>query len=148
LAEGNVAAARAVLESARARGDHRKEVFGPLIQALIAQSDHARAAAVALDCEEQISTEDLRQLAGMTLERAPSWGGRLSEIAFKRESVADDAFDAARGFARAGDVGRAVDLLRRAFAAGFSDIQRVKDDDTLGKLELPHDLEALVMRAP
>jgi Zn-dependent protease len=136
LAEGEPGRARIVLELARSTGDNRKEIFGPLIQALLGTGDPARAGALALDCVEQISTDDLRTLGGIILDAGvPHWAGRLFEAAFGRDREGVDAFDAARSFARAGDEGRAVDLLKRALSAGFQDAQRIRDDAALGKID-------------
>jgi Zn-dependent protease len=136
LAEGDPGRARVVLELARAQGDNRKEVFGPLIQALLGVGEAARAGALALDCADQISTADLRTLGGILLDaNVPHWAGRLFESAFMRDKEGGDAFDAARSFARAGDEGRAVDLLKRALTAGFDDAGRIREDAALGKID-------------
>jgi len=136
LAEGDPGRARVVLELARSQGDTRKEVFGPLVQALLGVGEAARAGALALDCAEQISSHDLRTLGGILLDaNVPHWAGRLFEAAFMRDREGSDAFDAARSFARAGDEGRAVDLLKRALTAGFDDAGRIRDDVALGKID-------------
>ncbi|MBK6516496.1 MAG: site-2 protease family protein [Polyangiaceae bacterium] len=139
-ARGDDEGARRLLEAARAAGDERKEVFGPLIQILLREGEPARAAALALDCAESISAEDLRTLASMvTAEGAHHWAGRLYEAIFKRERTADDAFEAARAFARATDPAKAIELMRRAVQAGFTDAKRVWADEALvGIDELEH----------
>ena len=88
----------------------------------------------------RISTEDARALASMVAEQgAYLWAGRLYEACFKRDRDANDAFDAARMFARASDRTRAVDLMKIAVAAGFDDSARVYADEALvGLDELDH----------
>ncbi len=140
LARGDLVAARNVLEAARFSGDSRKEVFGPLIQVFLRLGEPARSAALAVDCFDGISTEDARALASMVAEQgAYLWAGRLYEACFKRDRDANDAFDAARMFARASDRTRAVDLMKIAVAAGFDDSARVYADEALvGLDELDH----------
>lgn len=140
IARGDDMGGRRLLEAARAAGDDRKEVFGPLIQILLRQNEPARAAALALDCAESISSDDLRVLAGMTSEHgAPHWAARLHEQVFKRERNPEDAFEAARAYARASDPAKAIDMMRRAVQAGFTDSGRVYADQALvGIDELEH----------
>ena len=140
FARGDLAPARRLLEAARTAGDERKEVFGPLIQVLLKQGEAARAAALALDCAEQMSADDLRILAGLVAEAGVHhWAGRLHEAAFKRDRAPDDAFEAARAYARAGDPANAIDLMRRAVQAGFTDSARAYADEALvGIDELEH----------
>ena len=143
--------ARAVFEAARAMGDDRKEIVGPLIQILIAQGEVPRAAAIALDIVETLSEEDARQMATIAFEHeAFSWAARLSESVFERTGVADDAYDAARSRSLEGDLSGALVLLRRAVAAGFSDAARVWSDKALEALrnngESEGELEALLPR--
>jgi Zn-dependent protease len=137
LARGDVHHARAVLEEARAKGDERKEVFAPLIRVLLQQGEPARAASIALESFDNISTEDARTLAGLCNDAgAFAWAARLFEAAFRRDHHAEDAFEAARSFARGGDPSRALELLRSAVSAGFTDATRAWDDDALSKLEI------------
>lgn len=140
LAKGDGDGARRLLEAARAAGDDRKEVFGPLIQVLLRNGDPARAAALALDCADGISTEDLRVVAKLVADaNIHHWAGRLFEAVFKRDRDPNDAFEAARAFARAADPSKAIDLMRRAVQAGFSDTRRVYADEALvGIDELEH----------
>lgn len=140
LARGDVMAAKNVLEAARFSGDARKEVYGPLIQAFLRLGDAGRAANVALDHLEGISRDDVRALAGMVADAgAHAWAGKLFEAAFKRDREADDAFEGARMFARAGERAKAVDLMKLAVAAGFDDSARVYADEALvGLDELDH----------
>ena len=125
-------AARQVFEVARAGGDDRKEVVGPLIQILIKQGEVARAAACALDIVDTLSDEDTRQMAAIAHEhRSYSWSSRLAEALFERNGNPDDAYDAACGRALDGDASGSMALLRRAVAAGFSDAARAWADDAL-----------------
>ena len=77
--------AQRVLEQARARGDDRKEVVGPLIQILIEQGEVPRAAAVALDIVDALSTDD----AGRALATIRSFDEVLGVL-----RAADDDLDA------------------------------------------------------
>jgi hypothetical protein len=135
MAQERLDDARNVLEGARAVGDDRKEVVGPLIQILIRQDEVARAAAIALDIVETLSEEDARQMATIAFEHgAYPWASRLSEAVFERSGIPDDAYDAARGRALEGDVSGALIMLRRAVAAGFSDAARLWSDKALEAL--------------
>lgn len=142
--------ARKVFEAARAAGDDRKEIVGPLIQILIAQGEVARAAAIALDIVESLSDEDVRQMAAIALEHeAYGWSARLYEALFDRTSDPDDAYAAARSKSLEGDVPAALGLLRRAVAAGFDDRKRAWSDAALEQLrdgESSGELEALLPR--
>ena len=141
--------ARQVLETARAAGDDRKEVVGPLIQILIGAGQIARAAAIALDIVETLSDEDVRQMGRIAHEHsAYVWSARLAEALFERTGSPDDAYDAVRGRALEGDLAAAFILLRRAVAAGFSDAARVWSDADLETLrhEGESELEELLPR--
>lgn len=128
--------ARRLLEAARASGDRRKEVFGPLIQILLKQNEAARAGALAFDCADALSTDDLRAVGKLVSEGGSHpWGAKLLEAAFKRDRDPNDAFEAARVFARAGEPRRAIDLLRVAVQSGFTDVERVYADDALVSLD-------------
>jgi Zn-dependent protease len=137
LEKGDAARARSLLEAARAAGDSRKEVFGPLIRVLIEHGETARAAAVALDSFDGLSEDDARTIAQLSFDAsADTWAGRLYEAVFERERKAEDGFEAARAFARSGDADRALSLLRAAVGAGFQDAGRAYGDSALGKLEI------------
>lgn len=137
IERGESQKARSLLEAARAAGDNRKEVFGPLIRILLDQGDAARAAAIALDCFDGLNAEDARHIAVLALKSgADTWAGRLYEALFERERTAEDGFESARAFARSGDPERALSLLRAAVGAGFDDSRRAYGDDALGKLAL------------
>jgi Zn-dependent protease len=150
LAKDELDAAREVLEGARALGDDRKEVVGPLIQILIKQGEVARAAAIALDIIDTLNDEDARQMAAIAFEReAWGWSARLYEALFERTDSPDDAYDAVRCRSLEGDLSGALALLRRAVAAGFSDAARVWSDKALERLrsdEVRTELETLVPR--
>jgi Zn-dependent protease len=146
-ATGDLASARKVLEAARSAGDSRKEVVGPLIQVLIQQGEVARAAAVALDIVESLSEDDARKMAEIALEHRDFEGAaRLFEAIFKRVHGAEDAYAAARAHALGGSHDRAVEWLRRAVEAGFSDRARAWSDAALEALRTGPDLEAVLPR--
>ena len=132
---GETRQARKVLEEARAAGDDRKEVVGPLIQVLIEQKEIARAAAVALDIVDALSEEDARKMAEIAFEHgAFDWAGRLYEAVFRRNGEGEDAYGAARANAKDGNLERALELLQRAVEAGFSDRARAWSDSALESL--------------
>lgn len=142
--QGNTTLAREVLEAARAEGDDRKEVVGPLIQILIDQGEVGRAAAIALDIVDALSEEDAREMVRIASEAGSyEWASRLSEAVFERTGLPEDAYHAARNRALEGDDNEALVLLRRAVAAGFSDAARVWSDGALEKLH-GVELEALL----
>jgi thioredoxin-like negative regulator of GroEL len=152
--EGSVARARGhtddalrILEAARSAGDDRKEVAGPLIQILIDRGQVGRAAEIAHDIVETLSEEDARQMAGLAFEgRAFAAAARLHEAVFQRTGDAEDAYEAARARAQAGDHDKALELLRRAVAAGFSDQARAWSDAALAALQQGERLAAVVPR--
>jgi hypothetical protein len=150
MQKGELVEARSVIEQARGDGDDRKELVGPLIQILIKQGEVARAAAIAFDIVESLSDEDARQMAAIAFEQAAyPWASRLSEAVFERSGEPDDAYDAARSRALEGDSTAALQLLRRAVAAGFSDAARAWSDKALEALRTSEDkseLEALLPR--
>ncbi len=147
LARGDTQKARGVLEGARSKGDGRKEVAGPLIQILLAQGEVARAAATALDIVDQLSEEDARKMASLAYEGGSfEWSGRLYEAVFARDNEPEDAYDAARAHAKAGENDRAAELLRRAVAAGFTDAARAWSDAALEPLRAARELDAIVPR--
>jgi Zn-dependent protease len=147
LANGKPREARSTLEAARAAGDDRKEVAGPLIQILLVEGEVARAAATALDIVEQLSEEDARRVAELAFEdESFEWAARLWEAVFAREGEPEDAYAAARAHARAGEKDLALDLLRRAVAAGFTDAARAWSDAALSSLRGEGAFEAVLPR--
>jgi hypothetical protein len=148
LARGDDGSARELFETARANGDDRKEVVGPLIQILIRQGEIARAAAIAFDIVDSLSSDDARQMAELAFDKgAYEWASRLSEAMFERTGRPEDAYDAARSRSLEGDAEGALNLLRRAVAAGFSDAARAWSDAALERLrseDSGEELEALL----
>jgi Zn-dependent protease len=135
LARGDLVHARAVLQAARAKGDDRKSVVGPLVQVLIAQGEVARAAEEALAIVDALSEEDARKMATIANQHgAFAQAARLYEAIFDRLRQPDDAYEAARAEAQSGRPERAVDMLRRAVEAGFHDRARVLSDAALAAL--------------
>jgi Zn-dependent protease/tetratricopeptide (TPR) repeat protein len=146
-ATGDLGGARKVLEGALAAGDRRKEVVGPLIQVLIAQGEVASAAAAALDIVDTLSEDDARKMADIALEhRAFDGAARLFEACFARARSPEDAYAAARAHALGGQHDRAVEWLRHAVEAGFSDRARAWSDAALEALRTGPDLEAVLPR--
>lgn len=147
FARRDLGAARRVLEEARARGDERKEVVGPLIQILLEQGEIARAAAVAFDIVDALSADDARKMAQIALEhRAYDWSARLSCAIFERERQAEDAYDAARALALEGNPEQSLQWLRKAVEAGFQDRARAWSDAALVALRGSHGLETVLPR--
>jgi Zn-dependent protease len=147
LARREIQKARRVLEAARAAGDDRKEVVGPLIRILIEQGEISRAAAVAYDIVDSLSEDDARQVAALAFEGgAYDWAARLYEVIFQRVGHADDAYNAARALAKGGSPDRALELLRRAVAAGFSDRARAWSDAALEALRSDRGLDTVLPR--
>lgn len=147
IAQGETRDARKVLEQARAQGDDRKEIVGPLIQILIAEGDVPRASAVAFDIVESLSDEDARRMAKIAFDgRAFEWAARLGEAVFERSRAPEDAYEAARAYSADGLHDKALDLLARAVAAGFSDRARAWSDAAFEPLRAGHKLENVVPR--
>lgn len=143
LAEGNESKARELFEKARADGDDRKEVVGPLIQILIGNGEVARAAAIALDIVETLSDEDVQQMAQIAADqRAHSWSARLHEALFERTGGADHAYEAARQRSLDGDLTGALVLLERAVKAGFADAPRARSDEAFVAIRSGDDADA------
>lgn len=146
-ATGDLAGARRVLEGAHRKGDDRKEVVGPLIQILIQQGEVPRAAEAALSIVETLSEDDVRKMAEIAIEhRAFTWAARLFEASYQRAKSSEDAYAAARAHALDGQHDRAVEWLRHAVAAGFSDRARAWSDAALEALRTGPDLEAVLPR--
>jgi len=147
FAKKELGQARKVLEAARAAGDDRKEVIGPLVQILIEQGEVARASAIAYDIVDSLSEEDARRMAKVAFDgRAFDWSARLYEVVFERKKEPEDAYEAARAHAQDGAYERATELLRKAVEAGFSDRSRVWSDAALEALRAKSSLEAVVPR--
>jgi Zn-dependent protease len=144
LARGQKAEAKALLEMARARGDDRKEVFGPLIRLLLEEGEVARAAAVALDAFDGLSTEDARTIAETAWDaKAWAWAARLRDAAFARDRSPEDAYAAARAHAQDGAFDAALTSLSTAVAAGFADRARAWSDAALEPLRASPRAETL-----
>lgn len=147
VGRGEVKDARKVLEQARATGDDRKEIVGPLIQILITEGEIARASAVALDIVESLSDDDARKMAEIASgARSYDWAARLFEAVFARTGAAEDAYEAARAHAADGSHDRALDFLARAVRAGFTDRARAWSDAALEPLRAGRKLDAVVPR--
>lgn len=147
FAKREVKEARRVFENARAQGDERKEVVGPLIQILIEQGEVARAAAIAYDIADSLSEDDARRMAQLAFEHeAFDWSARLYETAFDRAKLAEDAYEAARAHAQDAAYDRASEMLKKALAAGFKDGARVWSDKAFEAMRSREGLEELVPR--
>ncbi len=135
LSDGSEAKARELFEAARAAGDDRKEVVGPLIQILISNGEVARAAAIALDIVDTLSDDDVQQMAQIAAEHgAHRWAARLHEALFERSEGAENAYEAARQRSLDGDLTGALILLERAIHAGFADTARARGDEAFAAI--------------
>ncbi len=142
----DLAKAREVLEAARAQGDDRKQVIGPLVQILLEQGEVGRAAEVALSVIDVLSDEDARKMAELAFSHgAFGPAAQLSEAIFERRREPEDAYEAARAEARAGRPDWAVELLRQAVEAGFSDRARAWSDAALATLRAGGDVGPSVL---
>lgn len=143
LTEGSASKARELFEKARADGDDRKEVVGPLIQILIASGEVPRASAIALDIVETLSDDDVQQMAQIAAEhRAHRWAARLHEALFERSGDAEHAYEAARQRSLDGDLTGALILLERAIHAGFTDASRARGDDAFAAIRNGEEADA------
>lgn len=143
LSDGSEAKARELFEAARAAGDDRKEVVGPLIQILISNGEVARAAAIALDIVDTLSDEDVQQMAQIAAEHgAHRWAARLHEALFERSEGAENAYEAARQRSLDGDLTGALILLERAIHAGFADTARARGDEAFAAIRDGEDADA------
>jgi tetratricopeptide (TPR) repeat protein len=115
---------------------------------LLEEGEVARASAVAFDVVDSLSEDDIRRMASLSFEGgAFEWAGRLWEAAFARAQAAEDAYAAARARAKNGEPDRALELLRKAVAAGFSDRARAWSDAALSSLRADsRHLEAVLPR--
>lgn len=147
MARGENDAAKRALGAAFTRGDRRKELVGPLIQLLLAEGAFAEAAAVALEIVDALSDDDARRLGAISFEGGDAAGAaRLFEAVFARTGEAEDAYEAARSLARAGNRDRALHFLERAVKAGFADAGRAWSDRALDVLHSRNDLQRLLPR--
>jgi Zn-dependent protease len=150
LARGLRTDALAILQRARAEGDQRKEIFGPLIRILIEDGEIAKGAATALDVFDGLSTDDARTIADAAdAAGAHTWAARLYDACFARDKSPEDAYAAARSHTQDGAFEPALQSLAGAVAAGFGDRARVWSDAALAPLRAaPRDeaLEALLPR--
>ncbi|AKT40007.1 M50 family metallopeptidase [Chondromyces crocatus] len=144
---GESRVARRILEEARMAGDDRKEVVGPLIQLLLEQGEVNRAAANALDIVESLSEEDARKMAEIAFDEGSfEWSARLYEAVFRRNGASEDAYDAARASAKSGNADQALELLKKAVEAGFSDRTRAWSDSALESLRSNERLDTVFPR--
>lgn len=135
LASGKLTEARAALERAYVNGDRRKEVFGPLIQALLRLDAHDHAARIALDRIDGLSADDCRKIAELALEGgAQREAAKLLERLAERDRHPDDFLAAIRAWLRAGDRRRASNLTDSPALRGTSAERTLRDDSELASL--------------
>lgn len=135
LATGRLTEARAALERAYQRGDRRKEVFGPLIQALLRLDAHEQAARIALDRIDGLSAEDCRRIAELAAEGgAQRAAAKVLERLAERDHQPDDFLAAIRAWLKAGDRRRASNLTDSPALRGTPAERTLRDDSELASL--------------
>lgn len=134
-ADGDLERAAAVLSAAREHGDARPELAALLVKTLLDRQRFEQAAQVATDLAGQVPDDELREVAGQSLQ-----GGAAARAAavwmalFAREREPRDAWDAARALARAGQREAAIQALARAVDAGEGEPDRARADPDLAAL--------------
>ncbi len=129
-AEGKHADAAEVLAELRRRGDTRLEVTALWVRVLLAVGNFEKAARVTIDIFESTESDEARRVAAEAFEGGASLAAAMLFMkAFERDGEPQDAYDAARGFARAGDVDLALAALDRAVSAGHDPEQARADED-------------------
>ncbi|MFO0619456.1 MAG: hypothetical protein U0414_43110 [Polyangiaceae bacterium] len=135
LACGQLTEARATLEQAYTTGDRRKEVFGPLIQALLRLDAFEAAARIALDRMDGLSADDCRRIAELVAEGgATRDAAKLLERLAERDRHPEDFLAAIRAWLRAGDRRRASDLRDSPRIRGTATERALRDDAELATL--------------
>lgn len=119
-AEGGFASAAATLERAAAAGDRRPEVTAARVRLLLMTGRLEQAARLTTENIEEIELSDARRVAEQTAEGgASAAAAALWRAIAEASSRPEDALNAARQYARAGDRDAALVELRRCVAAGY-----------------------------
>jgi len=133
--DGDLDRARAVLLSARHSGDLRPELAGLLVRVLLRTGRPEDAAGLTSEILEDTPDEDTRRVAAEAFEAgAAEAAGRLLHTLFERTQAPRDAYDAARGYARAKLRDEALGALEEAVRAGHSEPARARTDADLSTL--------------
>lgn len=135
LANGELAEARSVLERAYVNGDRRKEVFGPLIQALLGLESFDTAARIAVDRIDGLNADDCRKIAELAAAGgAKREAAKLLERLAERDRQPDDFLAAIRAWLAAGDRRRASNLTDAPALRGTKAEREIRDDSELAAL--------------
>lgn len=135
LACGRAAEARSILERAYVGGDRRKEVFGPLIQALLQLESFDTAARIALDRIDGLSADDCRKIAELAaVGGAKREAAKLLERLAERDRQPEDFVAAIRAWLAAGDRRRASQLTDAPALRGTPAERVIRDDRELASL--------------
>ena len=133
--DGDVDRARAVLLSARHSGDVRPELAGLLVRVLLKTGRFDDAARLTSEILDETPDEDARRVASEAFNAgAAEPAGRLLHALFERTQEPRDAYDAARGYARAELRDEALTALEQAVRAGHSEPTRARTDADLSTL--------------
>jgi Zn-dependent protease len=133
--DGDLDRSVATLTAAREAGDQRPELAGLLVRTLLESRRFAQAAALAIELIDAVDEAEIRRVAHEALDGGASEAaGRLFERLFEHTDAAEDAFDAARAYARADRRDEAFVLLGRAVDKG-EEPERARLDADLGRLK-------------
>ncbi len=133
--DGDVDRARTVLLSARHSGDLRPELAGLLVRVLLRTQRFDDAARLTGEILDDTPDEDARRVALEAFEAgAAEPAGRLLQALFERTQKPRDAYDAARGYARARLRDEALHALEQAVRAGHTEPARARADADLATL--------------
>jgi Zn-dependent protease len=124
-AAGSAHAAVERLEHARRNGDARPEVLAALIRVLLKSGEAKAAAELTAAAAADLDADDARRVAAEVEHDAPAAAARIWRRLFELHGSGEDAFDAARVFARAGDTTAAFQTLAAAVRSGIP-VERVR----------------------
>lgn len=133
-ADGDAERAARVLYRAREASDQRPELLALLVRVELGRGRAADAARLAVGLVSDTDAAELRRVADEAAGTAAIEAARLSEALFAETGDPNDAFTAARYFARAGEVDEAIAALARAKDAGHPNPESARDDDDLRAL--------------
>ncbi len=147
--DGDLDRARTVLLSARHSGDARPELAGLLVRVLLRTRHFDDAAQLTGEILDETPDEDARRVAQEAFEAgAAEPAGRLLEALFERTKEPRDAYDAARGYARAELRDEALGALAQAVRAGHAEPSRARTDADLSTLSDDARFELALAGAP
>lgn len=132
-----------VITKARATGDDRLDLAGLQVRLLLEAGRFEKAARATRDLVDLVPEEEARLVASQALEGGASYAAALLLMdLFQREEKPEDAYDAARGFARAAHPDAALEALDAAVRAGHPDPGRARSDGDLESIRSDERFEA------